>query len=136
MPYPWEEWPYTNVHQLNLDWVLGQLKKMLQWLRTLQTQTDENTQNITDLQERVTTLEELIEKLQNGGWDSLYQEAIQKWVDEHLRDIVSNVVKFVFFGLSLDGHFVACIPSTWEWVHFDTILDPLSQLYGHLVLKW
>lgn len=136
MPYPWEEWPYTNVHQLNLDWVLKKLKELVCWLKALQAQADDATNNITDLQQRVQTLEALIQQLQDGGWDSLYQSAIQDWVDKHLPELIGSIVKFVFFGLSIDGHFVALVPSSWDWIHFDTILDPLSQLYGHLVLKW
>lgn len=136
MPYPIIEWPNTNVHQLNLDWVLEQLKRFHGWLKALAGQVDENSENIEQLQQQVSAIEELIKKIQEGEFDDLYLSAIQKWVEENLPDLVRDLVKYVMFGLTTDGYFCAVIPESWDFIHFDTIANPSSDLFGHLVLRW
>lgn len=88
------------------------------------------------LQEDVQNIEEELEKIRNGEYVSLYLDSIISYINNNLQDLVGNIVKFVNFGLSQDGHFVALIPSTWQFIHWDTIMDYNSPLYGHLVLRW
>lgn len=136
MNYPVIDWPYTNVHQLNLDWVLEALKKFHAALIELNQQTETNTKDIAELQAQVSALEKLIKQIEDGGFNDLYLSAIQKWVDENLPQIVHDLVKYVMFGLTLDGHFCAVIPEAWNFLSFDTVADVTSDLYGHLVLRW
>lgn len=91
---------------------------------------------IKELQGDVNNILEELEKVKNGEYVSLYLDAIIKYINENLQDFVGNIVKFVVFGLSQDGHFVAMTPSTWQFIHWDTIMDHRSPLYGHLVLRW
>lgn len=91
---------------------------------------------IKELQDDINNILEELEKVKNGEYVSLYLDAIIKYINENLQDFVGNIVKFVVFGLSQDGHFVAMTPSTWQFIHWDTIMDYRSPLYGHLVLRW
>lgn len=134
--YPWNDWPYTNVHQLNLDWVIGKLKHVIDYLKRLQEQVSGNSDAIAKLQAQVNEMQAILDKLQAGGFDDLYLSAINKWVDEHLPEIIAKTVKYVFFGLTMDGHFCAVIPDSWDFIHFDTIMTADSPLFGHLVLRW
>lgn len=84
----------------------------------------------------VADLQSEIEKVKNGDYVSLYLDSIINWIDENLQCLVARIVKYVCFGLSTDGHFVAYIPPAWDFLTFDTIIQPDNPLYGHLVLKW
>lgn len=81
-------------------------------------------------------LQNELEKIKNGEYMSVYIEALAKWIDENLQELVKKIVKYIFFGLTNDGYFCAYIPDSWDFVKFDTILEPTSPLYGHLILNW
>lgn len=91
---------------------------------------------ITEIKADIEELQSELEKVKNGDYTSMYIDSLSKWIDNNLQQLVSKVVKFVVFGLSNDGNFVAYVPSTWEFMQFDTIIDPTSDLYGHLIMKW
>ena len=86
-------------------------------------------------------LDELIEefnRLKEGGLIDYYEEQLNAWIIEHMPEIISKYVKQVFFGLTLDGHFVAYIPegSAWEDVIFDTGANYDLDTYGRLMLYY
>lgn len=95
-----------------------------------------NEQNIAQLQKEMDIVQAELEKVKNGQYMSVYIEALAKWIDANLQQLVARVVKYVFFGLSANGHFVAYIPPTWDFIGFDTIMQPKNPLYGHLVMYW
>ena len=77
-----------------------------------------------------------LEKVKNGDYVSLYLDSIIAWIDKNLQGLVARIVKYVCFGLTQNGYFIAYIPDTWDFITFNTIIDPTSDLYGHLVLRW
>lgn len=78
---------------------------------------------------------DILEKIKNGEYLDLYLESIKAYIDKNLQIFVANLVKYVSFGISDDGYFVADIPDTWEFLEFETV--PWDQpLAGHLVLRW
>lgn len=78
----------------------------------------------------------ILEDIRQGKYIDLYLDSIKAYIDENLQNFVADLVKYVCFGLSADGHFVAYIPKSWEFIKFSTINDPDSELYNHLVLSW
>lgn len=93
--------------------------------------------NITELQQQVAQLQQDIEDVKNGEYVTLYLDSIINWIDANLQCLVARVVKFVCFGLTQDGHFVAYIPETWKFLTFDTKLDPTDMsTYGRLIINW
>lgn len=93
--------------------------------------------NITKLQQQVTQLQQDIEDVKNGEYVTLYLDSIINWIDANLQCLVSRVVKFVCFGLTQDGHFVAYIPQSWKFLTFDTGIDYTNKSeYGHLIIQW
>lgn len=92
--------------------------------------------NIKDLQDSVLLLQTELEKVKNGDYVSLYIDSLSKWIDNNLQELVGKIVKYVFFEIDDTGHFVAYIPSAWQFLEFDTIMDNTSENYGHLVLTW
>lgn len=67
------KYPYTDFHELNLDWFLAEFKKVSNHVDTLQ-------QNFDALNSHVDDLERLIEE---------YKEFILSYFDEHLQEAVS-----------------------------------------------
>ena len=65
-----------------------------------------------------------------------YEELCQKWVDENLERVIDDHIHSVFFGLTMDGHFVAYIPESWEDITFDTGAVYGTAEYGRLMLKY
>ena len=95
-----------------------------------------NTRDIAQLREDVELLNSEFEKVKGGQYASLYIEAMKGWIAENLINIVGQVVKFVWFGLGDDGHFVAYIPTSWRFLTFDMVADPDSPDYGRLLLSY
>lgn len=95
-----------------------------------------NTRDIAQLREDVELLNSEFEKIKSGQYASLYIEAMKNWIAENLINIVGQIVKFVWFGLSDDGHFVAYIPASWRFLTFDMVADPDSPDYGRLLLSY
>lgn len=92
--------------------------------------------DINELKEMTDNIKKELDDVKNGKYESLYINALKNYIDENLEGIVGRIVKFVSFGISADGYFTALIPSTWEFITFDTIIDTNSELYGHLILRW
>lgn len=78
---------------------------------------------------------ELLERIKNGEYLDLYLDAIKQYIDDNLQAFVAGIVKYVSFGISADGYFIANIPDTWDFLTFDTMAwdQPLA---GHLILGW
>lgn len=90
--------------------------------------------SISVLQNDVNFLKEEIEKVKNGDYLSLYIDSLKNYIDNNLQEMVSKIVKYIVFGLTKDGHFIAYIPPAWDFIKFDTIMQ--GDLFGHLVLNW
>lgn len=87
------------------------------------------------INEEITQIYELLEKIKNGEYVDLYLPSIIAWINKNLKELVKDIVTYVSFGISDDGYFVAYIPDTWDFLTFDTI--PWGEpLEGHLVLEW
>lgn len=139
-------WPTVRLLPLDLsgditdyEFLLRVCKKINELIETtngLANQVKLNTESIDALKEDVTNILTELEKIQNGYYVSLYLDSIIKYIDNNLEGIVGRAVKFIVFGLTQDGYFSAMIPSTWEFIHFNTVMDYNDPLYGHLILEW
>lgn len=134
MAYWWEAYPWTNLHDLNLDWVIEVCQKALKdvegfntQISNLQTQIDEANGDIQKIQDYLSSNQFINENL----------DKLKKWIDENIIEVVSAFVKYVFFGLTDDGHFAAYIPHTWDFITFDTGFDVNNkETFGRLLLKY
>ena len=70
------------------------------------------------------------------GFDDYYREQVEYWIKNNLDYIFDETVKQVYFGLTLDGHFVAYIPESWDDIVFDTGAIYGEDTYGRLILRW
>lgn len=93
-------------------------------------------ENNVELQKELAEIKKELYDYVSGKLIPAYLEATKKYINENLIDFVSEIVKYVVFGISADGHFVAYIPSSWDFIKFDTVYDQTSELFGHLILRW
>lgn len=77
-----------------------------------------------------------VQKLINGEYIETYVQALATWIDNNLQVMVSKIVKYVWFEINEDGYFIAWIPDTWDFIDFDTDMNPDSEDYGKLALLW
>ena len=125
-------YPYTDFHEMNLDWCLKIIKA--------------NKDNITELYrifnewaDSADRIKELYQAIISGNYPKELEDSLIKWVQENAVDIVGDMVNMVFFGLTDDGYFVAYIPSGWGDITFGTTgYDdfPAGVDYGHLTLTY
>lgn len=70
-------------------------------------------------------------------FDDYYKEQIEQWLNDNLEQLITDHMRFVWFGLTDDGYFCAYVPSNWDNLHFDTGYDYSDQdTYGHLMLSY
>lgn len=96
----------------------------------------DNVVDIEQLKQDVELLTAELDNIKSGNYASLYLEALKNWLADNLLNIVGSIVKFVWFGLSDDGHFIAYVPTSWRFLMFDMVADPDSPDYGRLLLSY
>lgn len=121
--------------------IVDTLNKVISNVNEIEGQVNINSQDIKELKDLTTYLNEEIIKIQNGEYIDVYIDALAKRIDENLQEIVGRIVKQVYFGLGIpnttsEGHFVAYIPESWNDITFDTIMTCGDENWGHLVLKY
>lgn len=122
-------YPYQNLQDLNLDYLLKVADKAVETLKDLG-----------DYAERMTELEEAVEAIRSGNLTPEMEARIIEIVQRDIIGLVGDMVKFVFFGLTDDGYFVAYIPDPWDSIIFNTtnydITIPEVSEFGRLVLSY
>lgn len=126
------EWPYTDPNRYNDDWLLTKMKELLHELEEIKDWQKE----FSDLYEE---LNNYYKQLIAGTFPEPLKQAFHDWMQKNAVDIVGNMVKNVFFGLTDTGYFIAYIPESWSDIIFNTTgLDvTISDVdYGHLILSY
>ena len=123
------KYPYQNLNDLNLDFVLRIAREAAETLAELG-----------DYKEQIKMLEEAVERLESGELSREMAAAIIELVQKNIIGLVGEMVKFVFFGLTDDGYFVAHIPEPWDSILFNTtnydIFIEGVEDFGRLVLSY
>lgn len=127
-----DRFPWTNIHELNLDWILKHFKEFLLALDELEEWKAQH-------QEEYEQLKQLYDDIVDGNFPPAMIEALEDWMRRNALSLVGQLVKMVFFELSDDGYFVAHIPDQWDAIRFATtgldIIIP-GYDYGHLVIQY
>lgn len=126
------QYPYINENDLNLDYILKHVKDLMsrvsgleEWRLTHEAEYEE--------------LKLLYDQIISGNFPPSMINALIDWLSKNALDLIGEFVKMVFFGITDDGYFVAYIPESWEDIIFGTTgLDdfPVGVDYGHLTLSF
>lgn len=126
------EFPHTRTYDNDLGWLIKQVKSDVEALQALEAWKKSAEGSIADLQK-------LLDDIAAGNFPKEISDAIKNWIVANFYDIVGDMAKTVWFGLTDAGYFVAYIPESWDEVTFKTTgLDYTTELqpdYGHLVLQ-
>ncbi len=131
--------PYVHGHEYRYDlsWIVDRLGELLKYMENNEAWKSKHITDFNNLRSTVTEIQRNLEALQaqiNSG--DFPDDALINWAAENMPGVIQMIVKFVSFGLTRDGYFIAYIPKTWQFIQFDTIMDHKQDLYGHLVLRW
>lgn len=126
------KYPYTDFHELNLDWVLKTVKDLFAAVQQIDSWIDQH-------QAEYEELKALYDQIIAGNFPDSIKQAFADWMNAHALDLVGEMVKLVIFNITDDGYFVAYIPEGWEDIIFGTTGYDISipgYDYGHLVLSY
>ena len=128
-----DHFPYTNFHELNLDWILKHFKEFIAELSELE---DWRVQHEQDYEE----LKRLVDQIEDGVLpDAVYQK-LYNWMQQNAFDIIGNMIKFITVGLNDNGYIVIRFPDQWNELIFNTtgldINTALQPEYGHLTISY
>lgn len=90
--------------------------------------------NLTE--EGLEQLQDDFEKFMESGFEDYYEAQLEAWMRENAEIVVKSMIRQVYFGLTLEGRFVAYIPESWNDIVFDTGSDYTLDTYGRLILRW
>lgn len=98
-------YPYTDFHELNLDWVINKIKKIQDDIKSYEDDND--------------SIKKLVDDIQNDI------DELNKWKDTINTEYISNIVKkyvstMVYVFISNNGYIIYYIPDNWDDVHFNT----------------
>ena len=126
------EYPYRNIEDYNLDYVLKHIKEVLkavsdmdEWIKTHQAEYEQ--------------LKALYDAIVSGNFPPGMYATLYNWVVVNSPSIFGELAKMVIFNITDDGYFVAYIPESWDDILFGTTgLDEIipGYDYGRLVLSY
>lgn len=126
------EFPHTRTYDNDLGWLIKHCRSNTEAIKVLN-KWKESTQGTID------ELTEVLDAIASGNLPEDIAAGIQDWIAKNFYHIVGDMIKFVWFGITDSGYFVAYIPESWRDVIFKTTgLDidlELMPEYGHLVLQ-
>ena len=126
------EFPHTRTYDSDLGWLIKQCKTYGEALDALNAWKAETEPALNDYKK-------LYDMIMAGDLPPAVQEGINKWMRLNALDIIGELVKMVFFGITDTGYFVAYIPEGWDDIIFNTTGYDISILgydFGHLTLSF
>ena len=126
------EFPNTRTYDNDLGWLIRNVKSAEDAVKTLE-------EFMADSQDAFNQLNKLLDDIAAGAFPEEISNAIRNYIVKNFYDIVGDMAKTVWFGLTDGGYFVAYIPESWDEITFKTTgYDYETELqpeYGHLVLQ-
>lgn len=126
------EFPHTRNYDADLGWLIESMRKLIECCEEVQAWK-------TNHEDQYEELKTLYDQIMSGHFPDAVQDAFKKWMQQNAADIVGEMIKMVFFGLTDSGYFVAYIPESWEDIIFKTSgwdITISGTEYGHLVLSY
>lgn len=126
-------YPYLNVNDLNLDWIILHFKEFIDEISSLEEWRRTHEQEYNELLE-------FKNELEAGQLPPAMYNSFRTWFNENAFDLVGNMVKFIAVTLDDNGYICFTFPAQWRQLIFRTtgldINTPLQPEYGHLTISY
>ena len=129
------KYPIENLHELDLSWFIKNVQELLPRVDSLEDWKRTHEEQYAELLALYQEVKADWDRFAAGDFPASTYEAMKRWWEANAVDLVGSLVKFVFFGLTLDGYFVAYIPENWDEINFDTIMTP-GEDFGKLCILY
>lgn len=129
------EYPYINYNDMNIDWLISQTKGFIGAVESLNNWKAEHEKEYNELKA-------MYDSIVSGEFPTGMYYSLVRWLRNNANDIIGELIKNVFFGLTDAGYFVAYIPDSWSDIIFNTsdydiMLEAHPEVdYGHLILSY
>ena len=126
------EFPHTRNYDSDLGWLIKSVRKLIECCEEMTAWKETH-------EEEFQELKDLYDEIISGNFPESVTDAFEKWMSENALDLVGNLVKSVFFGLTDSGYFVAYIPDSWDDITFNTTEYDIfiaGYEYGRLTLSY
>lgn len=127
------DYPYTDFHELNLDWIIKHFKQFVDEIAGLEEWRSTHEKEYQDLKA-------FMDSINSGNLPPAVYNKLRQWFFDNAFDLVGEMVKHVYFGLNDQGYFIVTIPTQWRNLIFNTtgydIILPFQTEYGHLTLSY
>ena len=127
------EFPHTRTYDSDLGWLIKCCKSVDEAIAALNRWKEE-------VQPELDDIKKLLALIDSGKLPPAFQNAIREWLSVNALDLIGELVKSVYFGITDAGYFVAYIPESWEEITFNTteydFHTDIQPQYGHLVLSY
>ena len=121
----------------DLRWMVSQIQSLTALVQGIAKGQESQGGNITALNSAMADLAAaqkcINERLNDGDFEN---GKFLEWANKNLPAMVCEMVRFVWFGLTPDGHFCAYVPANWGWLTFNTGTDITDPEYGHLIITY
>ena len=132
MSYLEFDFPHSKMYDSDLRELIAMYKKLVPAVEGLESWKREHEAEYEELKS-------FMEAIEDGQFPNSMYEAMKLWLQKNAFDIIGEMAKMVFFGITDDGYFVAYIPENWSDIVFSTtgldITIPNTD-YGKLVLSY
>lgn len=128
----YHQYPYTDAHELNLDWIIREIKDILTKMDSMEDMRQRFEQAYNELMG-------IYNSIISGNFPPSIVNAFNNWIRKYGVDILGSLADMVIFNITDDGYFVAYIPESWDDIVFGTTgFDDLipGYDYGHLTLSY
>ncbi len=127
------QYPYLNMNDLNLDWIIAHFKEFVDEIASLDSWRSQHEQEYLELKS-------FMDDLANGELPPAMYESLRDWINKNLFSLVGEMVKFITVGINDDGYIYFQFPEQWSVLKFNTtqldITTPLEREYGHLTISY
>jgi hypothetical protein len=127
------EFPYTDFHELNADFLLKNYKILLENLTKLNTWMSKHEKEYEELKA-------IIDEWEAGNLPDEVYDKLKLWFINNYYEILGEFIKFISFTLNDQGYLVATIPDSLSELVFNTtgldIFTSQEPEYGHLTLSY
>lgn len=127
------DFPHVRQYDGDLGWLIRKCGSLITAVEALEEWKNSS-------QATIDGLTAILDMIRSGNLPADIAAGIKEWIVNNFYDIVGDMAKMVFFGLTDSGYFVAYIPESWDDINFKTtgwdITLAIQPEFGHLVLEY